>query len=203
MRMFSQFINDIFSSVSKIPFDTLVWIIIGSYLGITALTLILTLAIPRLRRADKRPYLCLVNAYSALVLCAFLTREQLAQSALAAALFWFFGYLAYGLISVIPKKSAPAESAPAQISLLPARQSAAAPRAEVPVAKSSVRLEHAISVTERLLTKNLGKSDRQELEKLKNILAVLQTKGELTPSESEILNENFNALLKLMAKYNI
>ena len=73
----------------------------------------------------------------------------------------------------------------------------------MPVAKNNVRLEHAISVTDRLLQKNLGKGDRQELEKLKNTLAVLQMKGALSPAESEILNENFNALLKLMAKYDV
>ena len=76
-------------------------------------------------------------------------------------------------------------------------------RQEIPAAKSTVRLEHAISVTDRLLQKNLGKGDRQELEKLKNTLAVLQMKGTLTPSDSDILNDNFNALLKLMAKYNV
>ena len=74
---------------------------------------------------------------------------------------------------------------------------------EIPAAKNNVRLEHAASVTEKLLSKNLGKSDRQELEKLKNTLAVLRIKGTLSPAESEILNENFNTLLKLMAKYNV
>ena len=60
-----------------------------------------------------------------------------------------------------------------------------------------------MGVTDKLLSKNLSKSDRQELEKLKNTLAVLQIKGTLTPTEAEILNDNFNALLKLMAKYNV
>ena len=66
-----------------------------------------------------------------------------------------------------------------------------------------MRLEHAVTVTDKLLAKNLGKGDRQELEKLKNTLAVLRVKGTLTPSEAEILNENFNTLLKLMAKYDV
>ena len=60
-----------------------------------------------------------------------------------------------------------------------------------------------MTVTDKLLTKNLSKPDRQDLEKLKNTLAVLQIKGSLTPIEAEILNDNFNALLKLMAKYNV
>ena len=66
-----------------------------------------------------------------------------------------------------------------------------------------MKLDHAATVTDKLLQKNLAKSDRQELEKMKNTLAVLQIKGSLTPVESDILNDNFNALLKLMAKYNV
>lgn len=77
------------------------------------------------------------------------------------------------------------------------------PRQIAPAAKNSVRLEHAIAVTDKLLLKNLSKADRSELEKLKNTLAVLKIKGTLNPAESEILNDNFNALLKLMAKYNM
>ena len=79
----------------------------------------------------------------------------------------------------------------------------AEPQAQVPAAKNGVRLEHAVAVTDKLLTKNLAKTDRQELEKLKNTLAVLKIKGSLNPVEADILNDNFNALLKLMAKYNV
>lgn len=201
--MFSKVINSIFSSISSIPFDTLVWIIIGSYAAVTVLVVIMCFVMPKLRAAEKRPYLCLVNAYAAVVLAAFLTKEQLAQSVLAAVIFWCFGYLIYGMLCFISKPEKKAETVPSQVTLLPSRNNTVAPRVDVPVAKSSVRLEHAISVTDRLLQKNLGKSDRQELEKLKSTLSVLQMKGELTPAESDILNDNFNALLKLMAKYNI
>ena len=86
---------------------------------------------------------------------------------------------------------------------MPASVQARKARVDVPAAKSTVRLDHAVTVTDNLLRKNLGKGDRQELEKLKNTLVVLQMKGTLTPAESDILNDNFNALLKLMAKYNI
>ncbi len=85
----------------------------------------------------------------------------------------------------------------------PVVNSAKAAEVRAPAAKNNVRLEHAVAVTDKLLSKNLSKSDRQELEKLKNTLAVLQIKGTLTPTEAEILNDNFNALLKLMAKYNV
>ena len=203
--MFAKMIDSIYSSISSIPFDTLVWLILGSFAAITLLALILCFAIPKIRAAGKRPYLCLVNAYTALILAAFLSKEPLAQSALAAVLFWCFGYLLYGVLCFITRPVKKEENAPSVVTFLPARAPMAspAPRSDMPAAKSSVRLEHAISVTERLLQKNLSKSDRQELEKLKSTLSVLQMKGELSPAESDILNDNFNALLKLMAKYNI
>ena len=201
--MFDNMIDSLYSTISSVPFDTLVWIILGSFIAITVLTAILCFAIPKMRSADKRPYLCLVNAYTAVVLAAFLTEEPLAQSALASAIFWFLGYLLYGVLCFVSKPAKREETTPSLVTMMPSRSAAPTPRADMPVAKSSVRLEHAISVTDRLLQKNLGKSDRQELEKLKNTLSVLQLKGELSPAESDILNDNFNALLKLMAKYNI
>ncbi len=101
------------------------------------------------------------------------------------------------------KEAPAAQIALSSLPAIPAVQPSKAARTEITPAKNSVRLEHAISVTDKLLCKNLGKSDRQELEKLKNTLAVLQMKGTLSPTESDILNDNFNALLKLMAKYNV
>ena len=201
--MFNKMIDSLYSSISSVPFDTLVWIILGSFIAITAFALILCLAIPKIRAADKRPYLCLVNAYTAVVFASFLTAEPFAQSAIAAAIFWFFGYLMYGVLCFISKPAKREETMPSLVTMMPSRSVAPPPRTDMPVAKSSVRLEHAISVTDRLLQKSLGKSDRQELEKLKNTLSILQLKGELSPAESDILNDNFNALLKLMAKYNI
>ena len=201
--MFAKMIDSLYSSISSIPFDTLIWIILGSFLGITVLAFVLCFFIPKLREANKRPYLCLVNAYTAVMLASFLTGEPLAQSVLAAALFWCVGYFLYGLFCFISKPAKVEENMPSVVTLMPSRTSPPAPHTSVPVARSSVRLEHAISVTERLLQKNLSKSDRQELEKLKSTLSVLQLKGELSPAESDILNDNFNALLKLMAKYNI
>ena len=86
--MFSKFIDKIYSSVSSIPFDTLVWIIIGSFAAITLFTVIMCFVVPKIRAAEKRPYLCLVNAYTAGVVSALLTREPLAEAVLAAAKFW-------------------------------------------------------------------------------------------------------------------
>lgn len=199
-------LDGIVSSVSSVPFDALVWIICGTFAAIFLLSLILTLKIPRIKYSSKRPFLCLANAYAAIVLAAFLIGGGMAQAVIAAALFWCAGYICYGILCFFSKEKR--QSAPALqqavITSLPQTAPQKTPvRAEVPVAKNNVRLEHAISVTDRLLQKNLGKGDRQELEKLKNTLAVLQMKGALSPAESEILNENFNALLKLMAKYDV
>ena len=201
--MFAKMIDSIYSSISSIPFDTLIWIILGSFLAVTVFTAVLCFAVPKIRAADKRPYLCLVNAYTAVVLASFLTKQPLAQSALASAIFWCFGYFLYGVFCFISKPVKREDSTPSVVTMMPSRPVAPPVRTDVSPAKSSVRLEHAISVTDRLLEKNLGKSDRQELERLKSTLAVLQMKGTLSPAESDILNDNFNALLKLMAKYNI
>ena len=96
--MFSSIIEKIYSSVTSVSFDTLVWIILGSYLGVTALLFVLAFAVPKIRSAEKRPYLCLVNAYTAVVLAAFLSRQTLAQAALAAVIFWCLGYFLYGVL---------------------------------------------------------------------------------------------------------
>lgn len=209
--MFSENINKIYDGLASIKFDTLIWIVWGSFLGIFALTFILGFVLPKIREASKRPFLCFVNIYAALTVAAFLTANGFGQSVLAAAIFWCVGYLLYGVLCFFTKrKQVKLVQSQVAVSSLPitpptttAQKQQAPARAEIPAAKSSVRLEHAISVTDRLLQKNLGKGDRQELEKLKNTLAVLQMKGTLTPAEADILNENFNALLKLMAKYNV
>ena len=58
-------------------------------------------------------------------------------------------------------------------------------------------------LAQKLLEKELGRGDRQEAEKILSSLRFMQAKGELTPEDNESLNENFNALLKLMAKYSV
>ncbi|MDE7453468.1 MAG: hypothetical protein K2N22_03580, partial [Clostridia bacterium] len=200
--MLSEFIDGIFSKIGEISFDALMWIVWGSFAAVFIATLFLTLCVQRIKAAQKKPFFYLVNAYSALTFAAFVTEQTLPVSVLAAVIFWCAGYLLYGLLCIITKKKKQAViQSQVAISSLPATPAPAKQqpvmRAEVPAAKSTVRLEHAISVTDRLLQKNLGKSDRQELEQLKNTLALLQMKGALTPAESDILNDNFNALLKL------
>ena len=165
----------------------------------------MSLALPKMRSASKRPFLCLVNAYSAVTLAAFLTDNGLPEAVLATALFWCAGYVLYGLLCAVTRPVIVRQSTVSQVALtaLPVQVPRKTANAPVPAVKNSVRLEHAMSVIDKLLLKNIGKGDRQELEKLKNTLTVLQMKGTLSPTESDILNDNFNALLKLMAKYNV
>lgn len=212
--MFTRFVNEVYKFVGNLPFDTLVWFVWGSYVAVFLVAAILTLLSKAVKGANKRPFLSLTNAYTAVNLSLFLLKCEMGQSVLISALFWACGYVLYGALCAASKfgqkKSAP-EQKPLTVLNMPVAQPAASPaapparaeRVEAPTAKNNVRLEHAASVTEKLLSKNLGKSDRQELEKIKNTLAVLKIKGTLSTTETEILNENFNTLLKLMAKYNV
>lgn len=213
--MFESLFQNITNAAAKISFDSLLLFIWGSFIAIFVLTLTLCLSLPSVRLSSKKPYLCLVYAYTAVTLALFLTEFAVEEAAFAACIFWIVGYLSYGLLCALPRKKkqktcpAPAQVAACTVPALP-MQTVQAPHppkapqsANGSFARNNVRLDHAIAVTNRLLQKNLGKTDRQELEKLKSTFEVLKEKGDLTPAEGEILNENFNTLLKLMAKYNI
>lgn len=203
--MFIEIAQQVKGIIARIPFDTLIWVVWGSYLGIFVITLLITLFSRRFRNTEKKPFLALTNAYSGVNLAVFLLKCSISSSVIITAAFWVIGYILYGVLCLCSikkknkKETAPRPDIPVQSIYSPPVRPASN---RVPAAQSNVKLEHAVSVTESLLSKNLAKSDRQELEKMKSTLAVLQIKGTLTPIESEILNENFNALLKLMAKYN-
>ncbi len=208
--MFSDLIDKLYNFIDGIPFDGLVWYVWGSYAAIFVLVFVLTLASRRFKAVSKRPFLCLTNAYAGVNLALYLSECGLAQSVMITALFWTAGYILFGLLCAVSGQPKPEKREAAAggtvVTGLPVQIQAAPPKPvkqDIPAAKNNVRLEHAASVTEKLLSKSLGKTDRQELEKLKNTLAVLRIKGTLSPAESEILNENFNTLLKLMAKYNV
>lgn len=204
--MVQTFFKDIYSRVASLSFDVLAGIIWGSFGALFLLTLVLTLRSDGVKRASKRPFLCLVNCYAALTFAAFFDGENVQTAIFAAVLFWTAGYILYGVICFFSrgKRKIRTEYVPAPATAMPVSAPPPAGFApEVPAAHSSVRLEHALAVTQKLLSKNLGKSDRQELERLRTTLGVLQTKGTLSREEADILNDNFNALLKLMAKYNV
>lgn len=210
--MFETFFQNVAAFAAQIPFDVLVWLIWGTYAGIFLLTAVLTVLVPSFKAASKRPYLCLTYAYTALTFALFLMVNAIEKAAFTACVFWIAGYLCYGIICALSRRktdgrgqvaacTAPAIPPVRPQTTLQSRPSPA--KSFQGAAHTTVRLDHAIAVCARLLEKDLGKTDRQELEKLKNTLEVLKVKGNLTPTEGEILNENFNALLKLMAKYNV
>ncbi|MDE5666918.1 MAG: hypothetical protein K2I29_01615 [Clostridia bacterium] len=206
--MFSDFINGLYGFFETLSFDVLIYFVWGSYLAIFLIALISAVCSKKIRAASKKPFLCLTNAYAAVTLAAFMLKCELGQSVTAAVMFWAAGYLLYGALCAFnknAKKKVIAEQFATPIPPQPIRamRTEPQPQPQIPAAKNGVRLEHAVAVTDKLLTKNLAKTDRLELEKLKNTLAVLKIKGTLNPTEADILNENFNALLKLMAKYNV
>lgn len=221
--MFTQFFNNLYGTLSKIPFDALIWFIWGAYIAIFAAVFILTLCSNKFGTFPKRPFFHLTNAFTAVTFSAFLSELGIPQALAATVIFWTVGYLLYGALCALTRRSLNRKKEVIQSVVAPSGPSppSKTAREEVrfnrqvkeqpevrqqppaPAAKNCVRLEHAIAVTDKLLMKNLAKGDRLELEKLKNTLAVLKLKGTMNPAEAEILNENFNALLKLMAKYNV
>ena len=207
-----NFFKGFYSWFDSLPFDTLIYFIWGSYLAIFLIAFVATLASKKFKAASKKPFLCLTNAYAAVTLAAFMLQCSLAQSISATVAFWVVGYILYGALcaftrSYAARKAKVTQAAvtetPIPVQPIRAMRTDMQAQAQVPAAKNGVRLEHAVAVTDKLLTKNLAKTDRLELEKLKNTLAVLKIKGSLNPTEADILNDNFNALLKLMAKYNV
>lgn len=191
--------------LSAISFDTLALIELCAFAGIYAVTLFGCIVSKRIRFASKRAFFHLTNAFTAITLALFATRFSAPQAIVAAAIFWCAGYLLYGFLcavsvppqTVAERVSPPLAARPPQPQIKPAAPLSA------PAAQSVVRLDHAASIADKLLLKTLGRGDRQELEKIKTSLTVLKVKGELTPQDGEALNECFNALLKLMAKYDL
>ena len=207
MNGISKFFDFVINAISRVPFDTLLLIDLCSFCGVFVLTLILCLASRKLRHADKRPFFHFVNAFSAVTLALFATRYNASISIAATALFWCVGYLLYALLCAItrrPKIAVERASAPVPvIQPAPIAGSVSTVPSSAPPAQNVVRLDHALSIADKLLLKTLGRGDRQELEKIKTALTVLKVKGELSPQDGEALNDMFNALLKLMAKYDV
>lgn len=202
--MFSSAIEKIFSAASSIPLDALVWTAIGGLFAVFLACAVLCFKKESFRARSKRPFSYLVNVLSAVVAALFLTENGVGESLTAAILFWCYGYLLYGALALFSERTKRKDAPLSKTALtaVPPTPPPPAPKS-APAVKNNVRLNHAAKITEKLLLKNLSKSDRQEVEKLKNTFAVLEIKGTLSPSESEILNDNFNTLLKLMAKYNV
>lgn len=205
MKAVSDFFDLFFGELAKADFALLAIIDFSAFAALCIAVILCCALSPKIRAMKKRPFLHVLNAFAAITLVIFLTDYPLAQSAAAACIFWFTGYLVYGSLYLFKKKkrmvSAPLQEAPVQPSKI--RRPPYAPAPAPSPMTGEVRLEHAMSIADKLLLKNLGRGDRQELEKIKTTLTVLKVKESLSPQEGETLNEMFNALLKLMARYDL
>ncbi len=210
MESVAQFFKSVLNQFGEANFGLLAVIDLAAF-GVVCVAAFLGCACSeRLRARDKRVFLSIVNAFTAVTLAVFLTEFSLAQSIAVSAVLWCAGYLFYGVLTLFrPKKRDARITNQVPVATVSAMQPRnvktgqsvqSAPSAAV---NSVVRLEHALSIADKLLLKNLGRGDRQELEKIKTALTVLKVKGVLSAQEGEALNDMFNALLKLMAKYDL
>lgn len=210
MENVSGFFKNILDQFAEANFALLAIIDLSAFGIVVFAALLGCIFSKRLRSHDKRAFMWAVNAFTAVTLAVFLTGFTVEKSVAAAASVWLVGYVAYGALALLKVKGKDnAERAQPSVTNLsvsqvrpprPVQQPQVAPP---PAVNSVVRLEHALSISDKLLLKNLGRGDRQELEKIKTALTVLKIKGVLSPHEGEALNDMFNALLKLMAKYDL
>lgn len=195
----SELFESVYQKISSLSLSVLLYIVWGVFAAIAVAAILLCLFNRGVHRADKRPFLCMVNAFAAVTFAVALTKRGVAYSVMLAVLFWCIGYLMYGLLVLAARRRMPAERRPLPDVAPPPNSFPPSVRP----AKTNVRTEHALSVTEKLLSIELAKGDRQEVERIKSALSVMRLKGDLSPEENERLNENFSLLLKLMAKYNV
>lgn len=204
MENISLFFNRIFEEFARADFALLFLIDMGAFLFISVVAVIACAFSQRVREVNKRPYLYLVDLFTAITLTVFLCKYTLVQSVAAAAIFRCIGVIIYGILHLFKHKEVFTPEANGVYVQSTARSAVPEqPPLNLPAVRSSVRLDHALSITDKLLLKNLGRGDRQELEKIKTALTVLKVKGSITAQEGENLNETFNTLLKLMAKYDL
>lgn len=210
MENVTEFFKSVLNQFSGANFALLAIIDLSAF-GVVVLAAILGCIFSnKLRAHDKRAFMWVVNAFAAVTLAVFLCKFTLAKSVAAALAVWLVGFIAYGVLKVIKVKGndsvntvQPPVSNVSVMPTRPARPAQPAQSVPQPAVNTGVRLEHALSIADKLLMKNLGRGDRQELEKIKTALTVLKVKGVLSAQEGEALNDMFNALLKLMAKYDL
>ncbi|MCM1545913.1 MAG: hypothetical protein NC033_02645 [Clostridiales bacterium] len=207
MENVTEFFKSVLNQFGGANFALLAIIDLSAFGAVALAALLGCVFSKRWRAHDKRMFMWLVNAFTAVTLAVFLCEFTLAKSVAAAVAVWLAGYVVYGVLSLVKVKNKKNDSSqmPANVSVMPARPRQVQPAQASPqvAATSGVRLDHALSIADKLLMKNLGRGDRQELEKMKTALTVLKVKGVLSPQEGEALNDMFNALLKLMAKYDL
>ena len=219
MQNFANFLGNVFTFLKTLPPWLPLLIIWSVYGALSVAIFILCLCNKRVKAHDKKPFFHLLNAFTALTLAFSATEGDTPRAVILSATFWLLGYLFYGLLCALTPKT---EHKNCQDGCFYApyssfqSSSSATERAQVPVPtqrtystgsatleNGAIRLEHAISITDKLLQKNLGKGDRQELERMKGVLYSMQLKSAFTVDDGKVLNGHFNSLLKLMAKYNL
>ncbi|MGN0812916.1 MAG: hypothetical protein ACI4MQ_05380 [Candidatus Coproplasma sp.] len=198
------FFDRVFEEFARADFALLFLIDMGAFAFISVVSIAACAFSQRVRELKKRPFLYLVDLFTAITLTVFLCRYTLARSVAAAAIFRCIGVIVYGVLRLFkPKEGFTPEESGVSIQSTARTPMPEQPPASLPAVQSGVRLDHALSIADKLLVKNLGRGDRQELEKIKTALTILKVKGTLTAQEGENLNETFNTLLKLMAKYDL
>lgn len=205
MRMvaFSNFFDKLFFMLDRADFNLLLIIDFGAYALIFVVALLCCLFSVRVRALKKVPFLHLTKLFTAITVVVFLCRYSPKNSLAAAAIFYAVGLLLYALLRAIKPKKERVEVMGVGLPIEQSVKEFKPPQSVLPPSKANVRLDHALSITDKLLIKNLGRADRQELEKIKTQLTVLKVKNTLSPQEGEGLNLTFNTLLKLMAKYDL
>lgn len=203
MENITAFLDNLFTLLGSVSYGLLIAVALCVAGGLVVLFSLACYISPRLRAADKRPVLHFLNAYSAVFFALLLTGRTIERALFYAVVFWFVGYLYYGAVCALTRTGMGAPRRPVNVvSALPEFAPAPVRKVEAPAADGSVRLDHALAIADRLLLKQLARADRQELEKIKTTLTVIQVKGSPSPKEGEIINAQFNALLKLMSKYD-
>ncbi len=206
MKAVSNFFDWLFTEFSKADFALLAVIDFAAFAAVFITVLICCICSRKIRAAEKKPFFHVVNLFSAVTLIIFMSRYSFTRAAAITCAFWLVGYLLYGALCLFGKKNEkkPAPAAGGQpVSTVRQPKPPQTPAPSAPYSAGEVRLEHALSIADKLLLKNIGRGDRQELEKIKTALTVLKVKGSLSPQEGEALNDMFNALLKLMARYDL
>lgn len=202
MVAFSNFFDKLFFMLDKADFNLLLIIDLGAYSIIFVVTILCCLFSVRVRALKKVPFLHLTKLFTAITLVVFSCRYSSKNSLAAAAIFYAVGLLLYAILRAIKPKKERGEVMGVGLPIENFKE-CKPPQSALPPSKANVRLDHALSITDKLLIKNLGRADRQELEKIKTQLTVLKVKNTLSPQEGEGLNLTFNTLLKLMAKYDL
>lgn len=203
----TKFFNNFTYLFKNVDFGLLV-IIDFSAFALIFLSCVLACALsPTARAHKKKAFMWVVNLFTAVTLSIFISEYEVEDAVAISCIFWCIGVLFYGalLLFNLKKKKSGLQSQQFATTANTYAQSRAPLIDEHSPTQSlgSVRLDHASSIADKLLLKNLGRGDRQELEKIKTTLNVYKVKGNLSVQEGNTLNEMFNALLKLMAKYEV